>query len=253
MKDSGPPQSFLLLSSGGGGVAVDVLMSWLERALCERLIKPGVDDPSLQTPLTLLTPYAACLAAEGLHVSGVLAGELAGLRAGGRQVKVCRLRASAPRWKSGESSPNCSTAWCSCCCCCSCSCSCSSGRCSRRSGTSALVACRPGRQAVARTGIAAIEPLVTQAASPGTRAFAQQLIHRYEGKIALREADAATAEAKADRITAARKLRLTGIQTERKCLYRLHAPADMDDETLLLIEEELDECEMLFSAEPLRG
>ena len=109
------------------------------------------------------------------------------------------------------------------------------------------------RAEVARAGIAAIAPLVTQAANPGTRAFAEQLIHRYEGKIALREADAATADAKARRISAARKLRLTGIRAERECLYRLHAQADINDETLLLIEEELDEREMLSSAEPLRG
>lgn len=58
------------------------------------------------------------------------------------------------------------------------------------------------------------------------RKLCERLIHRYEGKIALREADAAAADAKADRITAARKLRLAGIQAER---------------------------ELLSSAEPLRG
>ena len=54
------------------------------RLPAQRLIKLGVDDPALQTRLSLLTPHAACLAAEGLHVSGVLAAVLAGLRAGGR-------------------------------------------------------------------------------------------------------------------------------------------------------------------------
>ena len=357
-------QSFLLLS--GGGVAVGVLVSWLGRGLCERLIKLGVDDPSLQTLLSLLTPYAAYLAAEALHVSGVLAAVLAGLWAGGREVKglspagrrhareVWRMIAylfnglvfvllglqlrsmlssvghfdpwwlaglavglwallmalrfgwvwasahvrfrmqwgwAGPRggpqpqrmflisWAAVRGSITLATAlsvplltatgepfpqrdlvvflaaatiiitlllngiplpWLI-----------------RKLHASSEAVGMPeenrARGEVARAGIAAIAPLVTQAANPGTRAFAEQLIHRYEGKIALREADAATADAKARRISAARKLRLTGIQAERECLYRLHAQADINDETLLLIEEELDERELLSSAEPLRG
>jgi len=48
-------------------------------------------------------------------------------------------------------------------------------------------------------------------------------------------------------------LRLVGIKAERDCLYRLHAQGTVNDETLRIIEEELDEREMLSSAEPLRG
>jgi hypothetical protein len=43
------------------------------------------------------------------------------------------------------------------------------------------------------------------------------------------------------------------IAAERECLYRLHAQNAINDETLRLIEEELDEREMLSSAGPLRG
>jgi hypothetical protein len=101
--------------------------------------------------------------------------------------------------------------------------------------------------------MAAIAPLATQAASECTRAFAEQLMHRYEGKVTLREADPATAEAKAQRIAAARRLRLAGIQAERECLHRLQAQGSINDETLLVIEEGLDARQLLSSAEPLRG
>jgi len=56
------------------------------RRLREHLIVVGVDDPVLQTLLTILVPYAAYLAAEALHVSGVLAVVIAGLWAGGKEV-----------------------------------------------------------------------------------------------------------------------------------------------------------------------
>lgn len=357
-------QSFLLLS--GGGVAVGVLVSWLGRWLCERLIKLGVDDPALQTLLSLLTPYAAYLAAEALHVSGVLAAVLAGLWAGGREVtglspagrrharEVWRMvayllnglvfvllglqlramlgavRHHDPLWLAGlalglwallmvlrlgwvwaSAHVRFRLHW---------------GWAGPREGpqprrmflvgwaavrgsitlatalsvplltaggepfpqrdlvvflaaatiiltlllngiplpwlirklhaSSEAVGLPEENQAradLARAGMAAIAPLATQAANPSTRAFAEQLMHRYEGKVTLREADRATAEAKAERIAAARGLRLAGIQAERECLHRLHAQGSINDETLLVIEEELDARELLSSAEPLRG
>ena len=77
--------NFALLS--GGGVVVGVATEWLGRQLCRRLIRLGVDDPAVQTLLTILIPYAAYLAAEVLHVSGVLAVVIAGMLAGGREVE----------------------------------------------------------------------------------------------------------------------------------------------------------------------
>ena len=69
------------------GVVVGVIVQWLGRQLRERLIAVGVDDPVLQTLLAVLIPYAAYLAAEALHVSGVLAVVIAGLWTGGQEVK----------------------------------------------------------------------------------------------------------------------------------------------------------------------
>jgi len=360
----GVMQSFVLLS--GGGMVVGIVVSWLTRSLCERLIKLGVDDPALQTLLSLLTPYAAYLAAEALHVSGVLAAVLAGLWAGGREVQGLspagrrharevwrmvsyllnglvfvllglQLRSmlvavdhldplwlaglalglwallmvlrvgwvwvsahvrfrlhwgwAGPRggpqprrmllisWAAVRGSITLATAlsvplltatgdpfpqrelvvflaastiiltllfngiplpW-------------LIRRLHADSEAAGLPEENRARVELARAGMAAIAPLAAQTVNPGTRAFAEQLLHRYEGKIALREADTAAAGAKAERIAAARKLRLNGIQAERECLYRLHAQGGINDETLLLIEEELDERELLSSAEPFRG
>jgi CPA1 family monovalent cation:H+ antiporter len=109
------------------------------------------------------------------------------------------------------------------------------------------------RVALARAGIAAVQSLLAQRPNAEGWEFAEQLIHRYEGKITLREGDASEAAVKAEHISIARRLRLAGIQAERECLNRLHAQAVINDETLRIIEEELDEREMLSSADPLRG
>ena len=77
--------NFLLLS--GGGVVVGIAIEWLGRQLRRRLIVIGVDDPAVQTLLTILIPYAAYLAAEAVHVSGVLAVVIAGLLTGGKEVQ----------------------------------------------------------------------------------------------------------------------------------------------------------------------
>ena len=61
------------------------------------------------------------------------------------------------------------------------------------------------------------------------------------------------ASSTAEHIAAARLLRLAAIEAERECLYRLHARNDINDETMRLIEEELDQREILSSATPLRG
>ena len=78
-------------------------------------------------------------------------------------------------------------------------------------------------------------------------------MRRYEDKIELREGDPDTVAVKAAHIASARQLRLAGIQAERECLHRLQAEGVINDETMRLIEEELDEREMLSSASPLRG
>jgi Na+/H+ antiporter len=57
-----------------GGVAVGLVIAWLTRQLYRRL-----DDSLLETVMSLATPFAAYLAAEQVHASGVLAVVVAGL------------------------------------------------------------------------------------------------------------------------------------------------------------------------------
>ncbi|HEV7655030.1 MAG TPA: Na+/H+ antiporter [Mycobacteriales bacterium] len=57
-----------------GGIAVGLLIAWLSRQLYRRL-----DDSLLETVVSLATPFAAYLAAEEVHASGVLAVVVAGL------------------------------------------------------------------------------------------------------------------------------------------------------------------------------
>ena len=356
--------NFVVLS--GGGVCVGIVVERLGRLLRMRLIGVGVDDPVLQTLLTVLIPYAAYLAAEALHVSGVLAVVIAGLWAGGKEVKglsadgrrharevwrmisyvfnglvfvllglqlrhmlaavghhdpgwlaflalalwallmVLRMawvwasahvrfrlhwgwagqrtgpdgrRMFLVGWAAVRGSVTLATAL--------------SVPLLTTSGTPfperdlvvflaaatimltlalngiplpwlirklhapsdaiGLPEENAARVALARAGIAAVQPMLAHHADPAAREFAEQLIHRYQGKITLREGDAGAAAVKAEHISAARQLRLAGIQAERKCLHRLHAQGAINDETLRIIEEELDEREMVSSAGPLRG
>jgi Na+/H+ antiporter len=82
----------LLLVSAGGiaiGMGAGWVVIWLERRL---------DDPPIEIILSFLAPVAAYLAAETVHVSGVLAVVAAGLFAGRRSSRVftaeTRLRAN---------------------------------------------------------------------------------------------------------------------------------------------------------------
>jgi len=109
------------------------------------------------------------------------------------------------------------------------------------------------RAALARAGIAGVQAVLAQGADAAAREFAEQLVRRYEDKIELREGDPDAVAVKAAHIASARQLRLAGIQAERECLHRLQADGEINDETMRLIEEELDEREMLSSASPLRG
>lgn len=71
-----------LLLVACGGLIVGVAVAWLVGSLRIGLKRVCVDDPTIQTILSLLTPFAAYLAAEGGQVSGVLAAVGAGLYAG---------------------------------------------------------------------------------------------------------------------------------------------------------------------------
>lgn len=356
--------NFVLLS--GGGVCVGVIVERAGRFLRERLISAGVDDPVLQALLAVLVPYAAYLAAEGLHVSGVLAVVIAGLWAGGQEVKglsaagrrharevwrmisyafnglvfvllglqlrhmlaavghydPARLAALALAlwallmvlrlswvWASAHVRFRLNLGWAGD----------DSGPDPRRmflvgwaavrgSVTLATALSVPllmlngapfperdlvvflaaativltlafngiplpwlirtlrapidtqgvleengARVAVAKAGIAVVQPALARLTDAEERAFAQQLLQRYEGKLMLHGAAAGAASAKADRIHSSRQLRLAAIAAERECLYRLHAQDTINDDTVRIIEEELDEREIVSSADPLRG
>jgi monovalent cation/hydrogen antiporter len=60
--------------AAAGGVAAGLAVAWVARQLYRRL-----DDPLLENAVSLATPFAAYLAAEELHASGVLAVVIAGL------------------------------------------------------------------------------------------------------------------------------------------------------------------------------
>src|ERR1051326_1901263 len=59
---------------GIGGIVVGLAIGWISA----RIMKP-IDDPPIEITISLLTPFAAYLPAEQLHVSGVLAVVTAGL------------------------------------------------------------------------------------------------------------------------------------------------------------------------------
>ncbi|MBA4176492.1 MAG: Na+/H+ antiporter [Leptothrix sp. (in: Bacteria)] len=356
--------SFVLLSGGGAGVGWAV--ERLGRKAREALIGAGANDPVLQTLLAVLLPYAAYLVAETLHVSGVLAVVVAGLWAGGKEVRglsaegrrhsreVWRMLAyvfnglvflllglqlrhmlaavghyepsslallavalwaflMALRlawvwasaylrysfdwgWAGGSARPDARrmfiVGWAA----------------VRGSVTLATALSVPlltatgaafperdlvvflaastivltlllnglplpwllrrlqapidmegtleedaARVAVARAGIIAVEALLPQLTEPGQRAFVQQLSHRYQSKINLRDGPPEQAADQARRIANARHLRRVGIDAERDCLYRLHAQHTINDETVRVIEQELDEREIVSSADPMRG
>jgi CPA1 family monovalent cation:H+ antiporter len=86
---------FLLVAMGG--VCVGIAIGWLATQVQKRL-----DDPPVQTMLSLLTPYAAYFSGEAVHVSGILAVVIAGIYYGWRAPHVLsgRMRLQAlPVWE----------------------------------------------------------------------------------------------------------------------------------------------------------
>jgi CPA1 family monovalent cation:H+ antiporter len=86
---------FLLVAAGG--IAVGLATGWLATQVQKRL-----DDPPVQTMLSLLTPYVAYFAGEQLHVSGILAVVIAGIYYGWRAPRILsgRMRLQAvPVWQ----------------------------------------------------------------------------------------------------------------------------------------------------------
>jgi len=109
------------------------------------------------------------------------------------------------------------------------------------------------RAELARAAIAVVAPVARRTNDPEDRAFANALLSRYEGKVELRELAPEAAALRAAHIAAARQLRLEAIAAERERLRELLAADAINDETARLIEAELDERELVSSADPDRG
>lgn len=72
--------SFVLLAAGG--ILVGLAVAWAIGAVRVWLVRGEISEPSIQTTLSLLTPFAAYFPAVKLHVSGILAVVAAGIYAG---------------------------------------------------------------------------------------------------------------------------------------------------------------------------
>ena len=86
---------FLFVATGG--VCVGLAVGWLATQVQKRL-----DDPPVQTMLSLLTPYIAYFSGERLHVSGILAVVIAGMYYGWRVPQILRGRMrlqAVPVWE----------------------------------------------------------------------------------------------------------------------------------------------------------
>ncbi|MDB6122812.1 MAG: Na+/H+ antiporter [Pedosphaera sp.] len=87
--------SFVIV--GIGGIAIGLAIGWLSS-----WVQKYIDDPPIQITISLLTPFAAYVAAERLGVSGVLAVVTAGLFIGWRAPEItnARMRLQAyPVWE----------------------------------------------------------------------------------------------------------------------------------------------------------
>jgi monovalent cation/hydrogen antiporter len=73
-------EQVVLLS--GGGLLAGLAVAWAVGEVRVRMARHCINDPTIQTTFSLLTPFAAYLAAETLQVSGILSVVAAGLYAG---------------------------------------------------------------------------------------------------------------------------------------------------------------------------
>jgi CPA1 family monovalent cation:H+ antiporter len=71
---------FFVLS--GGGLLLGLAVAWVIGKVRVSLVRMCIDDPTIQTVISILTPYAAYLASEALGLGSILAVVAAGLYAG---------------------------------------------------------------------------------------------------------------------------------------------------------------------------
>ncbi len=109
------------------------------------------------------------------------------------------------------------------------------------------------RAEIARAALARVAVAARELDDPEDRTFAEQLLARYRGKLELLEGDPGHAQLRATHIALRRQLRLAAIGAERQRLHELHAADAINDETLRIIEEELDERELVSMISVDRG
>ncbi|MPZ43266.1 MAG: Na+/H+ antiporter [Betaproteobacteria bacterium] len=71
--------SVSFLAVAGGGVLVGIAVIWIIGMLNRGLVRYAGEEPASQVLISLLIPFAAYMAAEHLHVSGILAAAVAGI------------------------------------------------------------------------------------------------------------------------------------------------------------------------------
>ncbi len=91
---------FLLVA--GGGTAIGLLVAFVIQWLRLQLQRRGMEDPAVQITLSLLTPFAAYLAAEEFGVSGILSVVAAGIYAGIDDNKHMTLETRMKAWSVWE-------------------------------------------------------------------------------------------------------------------------------------------------------
>jgi CPA1 family monovalent cation:H+ antiporter len=85
-----------------GGLVAGVAVAWATGAIRVGLKRVCIDDPTIQTILSLLTPFAAYLVAETVHVSGILAVVSAGLYAGWHDARNLSVTTRQRAWEVWE-------------------------------------------------------------------------------------------------------------------------------------------------------
>ena len=112
---------------------------------------------------------------------------------------------------------------------------------------------RRAREIWRARAIAAVRAAAGRPARDDTRDFAAAADSPLPGQDHAARGRARRGRETAEDVSAARQLRLVGIAADRDRLYQLHDRNAINDETLRVIEEELDEREILSLASALRG
>lgn len=92
--------SFLLLA--GGGTVIGLLVAFVIQWVRRQIQLHGMEDPTIQTALSLITPFVAYIAADQLKTSGIMAVVAAGIYAGVDDNKYLMLETRRKAWSIWE-------------------------------------------------------------------------------------------------------------------------------------------------------